>query len=171
MKGQDLIIALMLVRAETDVDRNIPALSELLGASTSVVHHSLKRLVRVGLVRSRSHEPVRPHLLEFLEHGLRFVFPAELGQVTRGVPTASSAPPLAEVFGHTETENEFVWPTATGQLRGTSLKPLHSGVPVASLRDPVLHELLAVMDGLRVDDSRVRKEAVRAMRDMISAST
>jgi hypothetical protein len=171
MKGQDLVIALMLVRAESDSGRNIPALSASLGASTSVVHDSLRRLVRAGLVRPRTHAPVRPHLLEFLEHGLRFVFPADLGRVTRGVPTASSAPPLDAVFGHGETENEFVWPAATGQLRGTSLQPLHPGVPAASLRDPDLYQLLAVLDGLRVQDPRVRKEAVREIRQRLGGST
>jgi hypothetical protein len=107
---------------------------------------------------------VRPHLLEFLEHGVRFVFPAEVGRVLRGVPTASSAPPLDAIFVHGETENEFVWPAATGDARGASLKPLHPAAPTASLRDPQLHELLAVLDALRVDDPRVRSEATKEMR-------
>lgn len=167
MKGQDLVIAAMLVRAEMDSDRNIPALSESLGVSTSVVHDSLRRLVRARLVRPRTHDPVRQHLLEFLEHGVRFVFPAEVGRVARGVPTATSAPPLDAIFAHGETENEFVWPAAAGQVRGASLQPLHPAVPAASQRDPKLHEMLAVLDAMRVDDPRVRNEAAKAMRRLL----
>lgn len=167
MKPQDVVIALLLARREAGPARNIPALSQALGMSTSVVHHSLGRLVQARLVRPRSHDPVVQHLLEFLEHGLRFVFPAELGRVTRGVPTASSAPPLDEVFMHGEAENEFVWPSATGEMRGTSLQPLHPGVVEASRRDPDLYQLLAVADGLRVDDTRVRRESAVAMRQLL----
>lgn len=164
MKGQDIVVAMMLVGAETSSDRNIPSISALIAASTSVVHDSLGRLLQAKLIRPRTHEPVTGNLLEFLEHGLRFVFPAEIGRVTRGMPTASSAPPLDAVFGHGETENEFVWPSATGETRGASLVPLYPGVLHASQIDSRLHELLALTDGLRVDDPRVRQEAASHIR-------
>jgi hypothetical protein len=167
MKRQDVVVALQLARAEAGAERNIPALSQALGMSTSVVHESLRRLVEARLVRPRSHEPVVQNLMEFLEHGLRFVFPAELGRVTRGVGTASSGPPLVDVFMHGETENEFVWPSAQGEMRGTSLEPLHAGVVEASLRDPALYQLLATADGMRVDSNRVRREATTAMRRLL----
>ncbi len=164
MKAQDVAFALALLRMR-DEERTIPELSRRFGASTSVVHDAFGRLTRVRLIRPRSYEPVRRNLIEFLEHGLGYVFPAELSRIARGVPTATSAAPLRRVFERGETENEFVWPSASGDQRGTAIKPLHPGVVRAALEDPGVHELIALADGLRVDDPRIRREALKAMRE------
>lgn len=38
---------------------------------------------------------MKAELLEFLLHGVRFVYPVERGGLTRGLPTAHAAPPLS----------------------------------------------------------------------------
>lgn len=63
-------------------------------------------------------------LLKFLENGLRFVFPAELNAIARGIPTGHSAPVLKEFFSSSE---EYVWPYSTGKSRGQSINPLYAG--------------------------------------------
>lgn len=40
----------------------------------------------------------RSSLLEFLIHGIRYAFPAEIGPPTRGVPTSYAAPPLSRAI-------------------------------------------------------------------------
>jgi hypothetical protein len=43
--------------------------------------------------------------LEFLEHGLQYVFPPKAGNMRRGAPTAHGGPPLAKYFdGESEAD-------------------------------------------------------------------
>jgi hypothetical protein len=48
-----------------------------------------------------------------------------------------------------------VWPDSEGGVRGVTFEPLHKAATKGSRRDPVLHELLALVDALR--DGRVRE--------------
>jgi hypothetical protein len=99
----------------------------------------------------------RSALLEFLLHGVRYVFPAEKGSPTRGVPTGYAAPPLRKSIANAG-ELPPVWPYADGRVRGYSFAPLHKNVPQAALEDERLYELLALVDALR--DGRARERAM-----------
>jgi hypothetical protein len=98
--------------------------------------------------------PLLKAVEEFLIHGVKYAFPAQRGEATRGMPTAYAAPPLS---GQIADNGDLppVWPDAEGDARGVTLEPLHKAAPKASKRDPVLHELLALIDALR--DGRVRE--------------
>ncbi|HXG57094.1 MAG TPA: hypothetical protein VNJ03_17080 [Vicinamibacterales bacterium] len=93
---------------------------------------------------------------EFLLHGLKYMFPSKRGEVTRGVLTSYAAPPLRE---HIDPGSDLppVWPYAEGKARGVSLIPLYKTAPAAALRDPVLYELLALIDAVRDGRARERK--------------
>lgn len=134
-----------------------PALAQVagdLGLSPSQVHASLKRLERSRLIDVKTGRPLLKAVLEFLIHGVKYVFPVQRGEVTRGLPTAYAAPPLN---GHIAQNGDLppVWPDAQGEMRGVTLEPLHKAAPKAARKDPVLHELLALIDALR--DGRVRE--------------
>jgi len=90
----------------------------------------------------------RTALLEFLQHGIRYAFPASTGALTRGVPTGYAASPLNRIIV-SDDDPSPVWPLATGAVRGYSFEPLHKNVPQAALEDPRLYELLALVDALR----------------------
>jgi len=128
--------------------------------SVSEVHAAVKRARTSRLL----HGPMlggRPNLgaiEEFLVHGLKYAFPAERGEPTRGVPTSYAAEPLRKVIALGD-EPLPVWPYATGSQRGTSFKPLYKNAAKASLRDPVLYEYLALADALRDGRARERKLA------------
>lgn len=77
----------------------------------------------------------RRELLEFLSHGIRYAFFAEPGPETRGVPTARSAPPLAEAIA---SDRDFVWPGAEGETRGASVSPLYDQAAGLRQRAPEL---------------------------------
>jgi hypothetical protein len=103
----------------------------------------------------------RPNLLaieEFLIHGLKYAFPAERGELTRGVLTAYAAEPLRQVIVLGD-EPPPVWPYPTGLARGIAFEPLYRTAPKAALRDPGLHEVLALADALRDGRARERKLA------------
>jgi len=91
-------------------------------------------------------------LLEFLVHGLKYVFPVSPGAMTSGIPTAHSAPPLNKRI--VSSEDVYVWPCAEGSKRGQTIKPLYETVPAAAQKDPKLYELLALADALCVGRAR-----------------
>lgn len=109
---------------------------------------------------------LRENLLEFLVHGVRYAFPAVRGRVTRGVPTAHSAPVLASRLQGGES-GALVWPFAEGRARGESLEPLHRGVPRAAAEHPDMYEALALVDASRVGGARVRELAVELLRQRL----
>jgi hypothetical protein len=97
-------------------------------------------------------------ILEFLVHGLKYVFPVEHGPLTRGIATSYGAPPLSR-FIVRSSEPIPVWPYAEGSVRGVAFEPLYRNVPVAALNDSGLYELLALTDALRNGRARERKLA------------
>jgi hypothetical protein len=159
LNGLDLML---LLKLSTLPDSRVPSkrLAEELFLEPSEITRSLKRCRASGLVFVSGLEKRvnRPALLEFLIHGFRYVFPAEKGSMTRGVPTGVSAEPLKSRFIETG-EPPTVWPYAKGKVRGIAFAPLHKRVPEAAMNDPKLHELLALADGLREDRVREREIA------------
>jgi hypothetical protein len=125
-----------------------------LALSPSQVHASLKRLERSRLIDAQTGRPLLKAAEEFLIHGVKYAFPVQRGEATRGMPTAYAAPPLSDQIVQ-NGELPPVWPDANGEVRGITLEPLHKAVPKAARTDPVLHELLALLDALR--DGRVRE--------------
>ena len=144
-----------------------PAISILaseLAISPSEVHGALKRLHRARLLHGPEmrDKPNVSALEEFLLHGLKYAFPAEHGQVTRGVPTSYAAAPLkGEILPGDELPP--VWPWPKGDTRGIALEPLYKTAPIAALRDPSFYELLALVDAIRDGRARERKIAEREL--------
>ncbi len=110
----------------------------------------------------------RTSLLEFLLHGIRYAFPAEIGPPTRGIPTSYAAPPLRKSIADVG-DLPPVWPYADGKVRGYSLVPLHKNVPQAALEDARLYELLALVDALRNGRARERQLASRELSQRLEA--
>jgi hypothetical protein len=169
LNGLDLMV---LLKLSTLPDRNVQSkqLAAELFLEPSEITRSLKRSRASGLVYVSGTEKRvnRPALLEFLIHGLRYVFPAEKGSMTRGVPTGISAEPLKSRF----TENgepPTVWPYGEGKVRGISFAPLHKRAPEAALNDPKLYELLALVDGLREDRIREREAAKEELKKRLES--
>lgn len=163
MKPQDILVLLKLT-AHPGTSWTYSRLAESVGLSASETHASVQRLLLSGLARGAPMPvPVRAAVDEFLVHGLRYVFPAEYTRVTRGVPTAASASTVAGALGLVPPELPVVWPLSTGSVRGQGLVPIHPSVPAAALRDPELHELLALADLLRIGSARERSLALKAL--------
>ncbi len=106
-------------------------------------------------------------VVEFLVHGLKYVFPPRRGGMTRGMATSYAAAPLNEFIARGE-EPIPVWPFAEGKERGVELEPLYPSVPFAASRDPALYELLAIADALREGRARERKIAEEQLRLRLS---
>jgi len=154
MQGQDIAILLKLA---VQNEPNIPSksIAESLYVSESEVSKALRRCVDSSLLHIADAEKRvnRSALLEFLAHGLKYVFPPARGSMVRGVPTGTSAEPLKSRFLE-DGEPPTVWPYAEGKVRGISLTPLYKGAPKAALRDPKFYGVLALCDAIRSGRTR-----------------
>jgi hypothetical protein len=137
-------------------------LSVDLALSVSEVHAGARRARQARLLIGK--EPVRSSLLTVLKDAFRHVYFAELGGEARGLPTGACAPPLSDHFPQIDCR---VWPDPLGPVRGFSFSPLYKNAPKAARRDPSTYEILALMDGLRDESTRVRAIAYRYLEDRI----
>lgn len=164
LKPQDVVVLLKLV-ALGEQPWTFQRLAVELSISQSEVHAAVNRAVAAKLMSDSSSSvgrPLRPQLLEFVLHGVKYAFPPERGELTRGVPTGYAAPPLnTEIAGSSEPPP--VWPYAEGNARGYAFAPLYRTVPEAALRDPALYELLALVDAIRDGRARERSLAEKAL--------
>ena len=108
-------------------------------------------------------QPVRAALGEFLVSGVKYVWPAVRGPVTRGMPTAGSLPSVAALLGMPQPEMPLVWPHAEGTVRGESVEPLYPRAASVVASDVALHEWLALIDILRLKTGREAALAAAAI--------
>ncbi|HZH86376.1 MAG TPA: hypothetical protein VFD77_03600 [Brumimicrobium sp.] len=160
MKPQDVLLLLKIVSNNTPSWNQKP-MAEALGLSQSEVSEAVGRCKFAGLLAPNGKVVMKMALMEFLQFGLRYVFPVKPGAVVRGVPTSHSAKPLCDEIQSTEA---YVWPYGKGTVRGHSILPLYPSVPEAALKDEKLHELLALVDALRVGRARERELAVKELK-------
>src|ERR1700732_2312703 len=161
LKPQDVVVALKLCGYPSGRPP-ISVVASDLGLSPSEVHGAIQRLRSSRLLHGPALKD-RPNisaLEEFLVHGLKYAFPAEHGEVTRGIPTSYAAEPLKSEVAMS-SDLPPVWPWHEGNTRGVGLEPLYKSVPQAALRDPILYEFLALVDAIRDGRARERKIAER----------
>lgn len=142
-------------------------LADDLSLSVSTAHAAVKRLKLAGLVRPSSAGigTVNRHaLLEFLEHGVRYAFPAVAGAPTRGVPTAHAGPVFAEVMDSAEA---LVWEDPQGTVEGRALSPMLPRAGRLAERAPGTYALLTAVDALRIGRARERDIARRYIRRVL----
>lgn len=173
MKSQDIVILLKLASLQEREKQgcfeqpgcptkredpySVRGLESSLGISKTEVNASIKRSVASGLaVKDREFGRARPNcrnLYNFIIHGLKFVFPAKPGAMTRGIPTAFAAPMLESLL-ISAGEYIYVWPYARGKAMGQSVGPLFKTVPEAAQKDDRLYEYLALVDAIRLGNRR-----------------
>lgn len=156
MRSQDIVV-LLKIAALGEREWLAKDLAFTLNISQSEVSESLNRSKIAGLITADKKKLMKNNLLDFLEHGLRYVYPVEPGAIQRGMPTAHNAPPLNNIIS---AEEFYVWPWAEGETRGQAIEPLHPGVPGACIKDPALYELLALADALRLGRMREKQQAI-----------
>jgi len=179
LKPQDILVALkLLVIGESLSDHSFASLANSLGLSVSETHAAVKRAVRCRLLssirHSDSHRGSLPHasgvhLVNFIESGLPYVFPAETGAVETGMPTSIGAEPLRDALVVGSDEWVPVWPCRPGSVEGVALKPLYRSCPEAAANDAVLYRFLALTDAIRDNGTRQRQVALDLLRREVNA--
>lgn len=135
--------------------------------SPSEVHSGIGRAAASRLFDPQRKVPILRALLEFLVHGVKYAFPPDKGQPTRGIPTSYAAPPLSSLIVQTD-ELPPVWPYPEGKVRGIEFSPLYRSVPKAVANDTALYELLALVDTIRDGRARERELAVKELTARLS---
>lgn len=169
LKPQDILVLLKFIAIGADT-WSYASLGVELGMSPSQLHAAVKRAVASQLAVRRGEKivPQVRNLEEFLVHGLRYVFPPELGEPTRGIPTGYAAPPLASRFA-ADGELPPVWPHPEGPVRGVTFSPLYHLAPKAALADSKLYELLALADAIRGGRARERDMAIKVLKERLNS--
>lgn len=163
MRPQDIVVLLKIISKGTEPWQNKDLAHEL-HLSASEVSESLNRSRVAGLINEERKKVYRQSLAEFIEHGLRYVFPVLPGGRSRGVPTAHSLPLMQKSFTSSEP---YVWPDAGGEETGLAIEPLYKDVVKAVKTDKKLYTLLGLADVLRVGRAREVKVAIPELKKII----
>ncbi len=166
MKGQDILVMLKMV-ANPDEVWSYPKLAQTLRISVSEAHGAVARCTKAHLYNEHSRSPVNSSLLEFLIHGIRYVFPASPGPIVNGLYTSFAGPPLNQDLRF-ESGEAPVMPFIDGPHRGPEIKPLYPTAPEAASEDPALYQLLTLVDAIRTGRSRERRLAQARLTEALS---
>jgi DNA-binding Lrp family transcriptional regulator len=165
MRPQDVPILLKIISYNKRKEEwQMKNLAFQLGISQSEVSESLNRSMEAGLIDESKKVVNRIALVEFLIHGIKYVFPQKPGALTRGVKTAHSAPPLDKQIS---SEMKYVWPDAHGQDIGQAIEPLYSTLVQPCRVDDNLYQFLALVDVMRVGKAREQELAKKELEKLI----
>ncbi len=163
MRPQDLIVLLKLIQVQGS-DWTQVSLARELFMSQSEISASIARSTYARLIFDKGQMVQRNAVLDFIQHGLPYVFPQQPGSVQRGFPTAHSAAPLsAEIM----SDENYVWPSVKGTARGHSVFPLYPSVVQIIATDTELYEQLALIDADRVGRARERNLAIEILKSRL----
>lgn len=163
MRPHDIVVLLKIV-AKGNQKWFMKDLSYELNISASEISESINRSKIAGLIAPDKKSIMRLALIDFLVHGIRYVYPQQPGAIVRGLPTAHSASPLNKTI---VSKEHYVWPYAKGKIRGQSVEPLYISVVEACLQDEKLYELLALVDAIRVGRAREKEIAIKELKNSI----
>ena len=163
LKPQDILILLKICTlGEQEWFQH--TLAEDLNISQSEISECLARSKYSGLMDASRKRVNVLNLLEFIQHGIKYVFPQQPGPIVRGIATAHSASPLDKEI---QSDQNYVWPYTRGDMRGQAIQPLYKSVPKAILKDEKLHEVLALVDAIRVGKVREQHLAISLLKERL----
>lgn len=142
------------------------ALETSLGLSKSALHRSLSRCSNAQLLSDSQTQIFTANFIELLVHGVKYIFPAQVGKIVRGIATAHSTAPLNNLI-KAETD-VFVWPFPKGKIKGASIEPLYKLLPAIVESNKPLYEMLALIDAIRVGRAREVQIASKLLQELIN---
>ncbi|MBL4651383.1 MAG: hypothetical protein JKY53_00760 [Flavobacteriales bacterium] len=163
MRPQDVVILLKII-AKGSQSWQLSELSSSLKISISEISESLNRSQFAKLIDYKKKKVNRQNLLEFLEHGVSYVFPQQPGSLVRGALTAHSHPFMKVNF---ISEMNYVWPDNEGKEMGLMIEPFYPKQVDAIKDDEMFYKLLALVDVIRVGKVREIKFAIGELKKMI----
>jgi hypothetical protein len=169
LKAQDIVVATKLATRRS-VAFTYAQIAQELAMAQSGVHASVRILVTSKLISKKTGDGIqvnRPRLIDLLIYGVPSFFPAVIGAITSGMPTASAASDIARLLADSPDE-KYVWADPDGKSRGSSLVPLHPCLIQACRVDDSLYKVMMAVDSLRVGSARERELASDLIRRELS---
>lgn len=160
MRPQDVAILLKLISIDYP-NWILTTLSAEVKISISEISESLNRSRISSLIDYNKKMVNRGNFLEFLEHGIKYVFPQSPGTMVRGTPTAHSHPSIKNKF---LSQIDYVWPDKKGKIMGLEIEPFYAKQTEATYTDEKFYKLLSLTDMLRVGKVREQKYAIVELR-------
>jgi len=191
LKAQDVLVACKLYSLAEVVrpasDWTYSGLSGELGISLSETYNSFERCCLAQLIVTVRDRRVvsKRHFYELLAVAVPRIFYAARGGLEVGLPTSVHAPALRSRFEGVPGAIPTVWPCDYSadkevgkeyqrensrpllRVRGESISPIYPSVPEAAAQDSLLYELLALVDVVRIGDTRSRNLAVAILEKKI----
>lgn len=163
MRPHDVAILLKIIGIDSQ-HWNLAGLSSALRISLSEISESLNRSWIANLIDYKKKKINRQNLMEFLEHGVKYVFPQHPGTMARGIPTAHSHAFMKKYF---KSEMNYVWPDNNGKELGLVIEPFYPKQVESVKEDEKFYKLLALVDVIRVGKVREIKYAVDELKKNI----
>jgi hypothetical protein len=151
MKNSELLCALRLAVWPSS-QWTYKELSSSLGLAYARTHEAVAGAAACRLYDMKRKRVAYAGLMEFLEHGVKYAFPAYPGERVVGIRTAADAAPMRDLLSATDGP-PCVWESEDGQTQGIAVAPLHRLVPAATRQDMDFYELMALIDVLRLNQS------------------
>ena len=172
LKPIDLLVGLKILSSDSSLTQM--ELATKLCLSSSQVNSAIKTLLAAKLLTLRHDKPfpVVVAMEEFVLSGVKYCYPAKIGELTVGMPTAHAAEPLVqEIISNGDPVP--VWPYVDGKVRGVALEPLHKNVPKALTEypDPELLIFLVLIDALRIGRAREKTLAEKYLRQQFKKAS
>lgn len=175
LKPQDIVVLAKLIVQFGKLNWSQNSIAAELCLSPSQINSSFKRLVNAGLITPYQ-PPAKPQPIiqaaeELFIHGLKYMFPAKLEALARGIPTSYAGPSLKkEILPGKDPVP--VWPYGEGNNRGLALKPLYPTVPesVSKYPDPLFYDLLTLFDAIRSGRAREKQIAVQKISEILKSA-
>ncbi|RAH33029.1 hypothetical protein [Pantoea agglomerans] len=165
------IIEFSGIEAYRDSLYTVRSLERTTGVGKTQIADSINRCIDIGLAkRDRKYGVPRTNkksLLEFVIYGIKYVFPAKMGELTRGIATSFSAPALNEKL-FSSGELIAVWPDERAKSKGLKVIPLFHTVPYAVRQDGDLYAMLALVDAIRLGNQREAGVAANILEKMFT---
>lgn len=164
LKPIDLLIGLKILTSKEGWTQM--GIATELCLSSSQVNSAIKQLLGSNLFTLRDGRPCPTFsvLIDFMIFGVPYCFPAKVGELSVGMPTAYAAEPLCHQIS-LGNDPIPIWPYALGKNRGIVLEPLHRNVPKALTEypDDNLHEILVLLDAIRIGRAREKNIAQKLL--------
>jgi len=163
MRPQDIPILIKIISFK-EKSWQLSDISISLRISLSEVSESLNRSKLANLIDYKKKNINRQNLLEFIEYGIKYVFPQHPGSMSRGIPTAHSHPFMKDKI---ISEVNYVWSDIKGAEIGLAIEPFYPKQVDGVLEDSIYYKLLALIDVTRVGKVREVKFAIQELKKNI----
>lgn len=173
LKPQDIVVLAKLITLSGTNNWSQNSIATELCLSPSQINSAFKQLVATKLITPYQPPdkpaPILQACEEFFIYGFKYLFPAKLGGITRGMPTSYAAPSFKGqiTLGHDPIP---VWPYAQGTEKGVALMPLYPSVPESLNKypNPALYDFLTLLDAVRSGRAREKQIAEKILSEILN---